>query len=692
MDSVTLKFWHGGAFKERGNGKLVYEGGKGKTMTVDVNELCYFDLTSFATRCGDYGKIVGLFYLIPGLSLEGGLREVVCDPEVLELSALALEHRSIDIYVCHDKKLPSVVVTNAPVFQNLFTPLATKKPKSPPKKMTPKRCQTKHVETPLRCSPRRKNIPPQQKEVVQDFSKVPATSSASSKENPPAQHFDNSETLNDHNLPPITQTTNQETDPNPLQTEKTLYPEKHFEPFDWEEGELSDKLSSDDTDVSDPLYKPAKCKLREVGEEDVDNEGGESTDGLSEAEEEGPVRSEVPESEFEEFLESENSDEEYKESRDKAILCNNKLHEIAKQLQREIEEGKVLFEEGEANKDHLGEGTSGGGDGNGSEYEKSDEEIHTPPDSGDEEVTRGKRKRVGELVYPNTDFTKFKWQVGQRFPSRQAFKDAVAKYAIYQGKNVKVTVSDKSRQQRVGIRCVKGCPLYLYASWDSRRATVVVKRVMDEHTCSRNTKKNRQLKSSWVAKQLLDIFKSRPHWPAEEIKETIRRGFKVSVTRVFAYNVKYAAHRLLHGSMHDHYRKIVPYIKALKAASPGTVLDLVTVPNETSDTVFQRLFTCYEGLKNGWVQGCRRVICVDGCFIKTFLGGQLLSEVGRDGNEQMYPIAWAVVEGENNCSWEWFFNHLQDCLQLGDGKGVAIISDEHQVSSSSLLLSFISPN
>ena len=26
----------------------------------------------------------------------------------------------------------------------------------------------------------------------------------------------------------------------------------------------------------------------------------------------------------------------------------------------------------------------------------------------------------------------------------------------------------------------------------------------------------------------------------------------------------------------------------------------------------------------------------------------LLSAVGRDPNEQMYPLAWAVVEGENN--------------------------------------------
>ena len=41
-------------------------------------------------------------------------------------------------------------------------------------------------------------------------------------------------------------------------------------------------------------------------------------------------------------------------------------------------------------------------------------------------------------------------------------------------------------------------------------------------------------------------------------------------------------------------------------------------------------------------------------FLKTFFGGQMLAVVGKDGDDQMYPIAWAVVESENNDSWEWF--------------------------------------
>ncbi|XP_074277505.1 uncharacterized protein LOC141601136 [Silene latifolia] len=61
-----------------------------------------------------------------------------------------------------------------------------------------------------------------------------------------------------------------------------------------------------------------------------------------------------------------------------------------------------------------------------------------------------------------------------------------------------------------------------------------------------------------------------------------------------------------------------------------------------------------------------------------FLGGQLIAAVGRDGNEQMFPLAWAVVKGENNESYEWFFKQLKMSIGEEDGHGMTIISDQHQ--------------
>ncbi|XP_014490789.1 uncharacterized protein LOC106753486 [Vigna radiata var. radiata] len=58
----------------------------------------------------------------------------------------------------------------------------------------------------------------------------------------------------------------------------------------------------------------------------------------------------------------------------------------------------------------------------------------------------------------------------------------------------------------------------------------------------------------------------------------------------------------------------------------------------------------------------RPIIGLDGAFLKGKYGGELLTVVGRDGNEQMLPIAYCVVEVENKDSWRWFLELLVDDL------------------------------
>ncbi|XP_021743971.1 uncharacterized protein LOC110710015 [Chenopodium quinoa] len=44
----------------------------------------------------------------------------------------------------------------------------------------------------------------------------------------------------------------------------------------------------------------------------------------------------------------------------------------------------------------------------------------------------------------------------------------------------------------------------------------------------------------------------------------------------------------------------------------------------------------------------------------------------------MYPLCWAVVEGETNDSWRWFFAELRKVLDDTDGTSMTFISDEAQ--------------
>jgi hypothetical protein len=55
---------------------------------------------------------------------------------------------------------------------------------------------------------------------------------------------------------------------------------------------------------------------------------------------------------------------------------------------------------------------------------------------------------------------------------------------------------------------------------------------------------------------------------------------------------------------------------------------------------------CFRDFK----EGCRPTVSVDACFLKGHYKGQLMAVVGRDANNNMYPIAMVVVETETKDS------------------------------------------
>ncbi|GJV47129.1 hypothetical protein Tco_1437341, partial [Tanacetum coccineum] len=64
---------------------------------------------------------------------------------------------------------------------------------------------------------------------------------------------------------------------------------------------------------------------------------------------------------------------------------------------------------------------------------------------------------------------------------------------------------------------------------------------------------------------------------------------------------------------------------------------------------------------------------------KFMIDGELLTSMGKDANNQMYLIAWAIVRVENAENWGWFLHLLHDDLSLNDGNRITIISNSHKM-------------
>ena len=72
---------------------------------------------------------------------------------------------------------------------------------------------------------------------------------------------------------------------------------------------------------------------------------------------------------------------------------------------------------------------------------------------------------------------------------------------------------------------------------------------------------------------------------------------------------------------------------------------------------------------------------LDGCFVKLTTGQQILAATGRDGNNNIYPFAFGLVDKEDTASWCWFLTQLKYAIGGCEGKfgKYTIISDRQKV-------------
>ena len=133
------------------------------------------------------------------------------------------------------------------------------------------------------------------------------------------------------------------------------------------------------------------------------------------------------------------------------------------------------------------------------------------------------------------------------------------------------------------------------------------------------------------------------------------------------------------GSFQEQYKRIYDYAHELMRANPGSTVK-VKVEDMNGLKVFNRFYVCLKACKDSFIS-CRPIIALDGCSLKGFYGGELLTAIGRDPNDQMLPLAYAVVEVECKDSWTWFLQLLiEDVGGVHVCEGITFMYDQQKVS------------
>ncbi|XP_050235062.2 uncharacterized protein LOC126683258 [Mercurialis annua] len=313
----------------------------------------------------------------------------------------------------------------------------------------------------------------------------------------------------------------------------------------------------------------------------------------------------------------------------------------------------------------------------GSDYADTDDGLITPSSSDEDSLIPKKRKKRTRLYYnPNCNHEELEFKMNMIFVNKIQVKHAVQQWAICRGHDVRWK---RSERFKVEARCAPGCTWRLYASRKLSSTSFKITGLDNKHMCQRAAK-NRQATSEWVAKEFIQKFRRQPSYKPRYMEADLReKYYGLVVPTSCCYRAKTTAMVIIRGSLETHYTRFRAYDAELRRADPEGLFCFHFIEDPTTGApVFQRYYVGFSCLRKGFNAGCRPVLCVDGCFLKTLVVGVLLSAVGRDANNQMYPVAWAIAEAENEETWTWFMNLLISDLGFGEGVYLTLISDQQK--------------
>ncbi|KAG8378805.1 hypothetical protein BUALT_Bualt07G0023100 [Buddleja alternifolia] len=161
------------------------------------------------------------------------------------------------------------------------------------------------------------------------------------------------------------------------------------------------------------------------------------------------------------------------------------------------------------------------------------------------------------------------------------------------------------------------------------------------------------------------------------LKNKIRRDVQIECNLHKVYRDKRYAVELLRGDLKEQYNRLFDYCATVVEHNPNNHL-VLKLDKSLNPPVLSRMYCCLSRLRDGFLDGCRPIIGLDGCFLKGLFKGQLLCAVGRDENDNLYLIAWALVEVENFDTWKWFQDLLMRDIGSAEEKGWTFLSDRQK--------------
>ncbi|GKA61982.1 hypothetical protein Tco_0761501 [Tanacetum coccineum] len=208
----------------------------------------------------------------------------------------------------------------------------------------------------------------------------------------------------------------------------------------------------------------------------------------------------------------------------------------------------------------------------------------------------------------------------EKYESPEQLKRAMAFYALANGYKLYYEVNNPRRLLAKCCRDEKNrkCPFRTY-----EYGTLII--------------------SNWIARNYAKKIMINPCIKVKEIINLILKKYKCKVTISQARRGKMKALQQYETCFEDYYGMLWSNASEILNSNPGSTCKMSVDLMLDVKNYFSRFYVCFKGLKEG----------------------ELMSVVRRYENNQIYPIAWAIVNVENKDNWSWLMELLINDLGLG---------------------------
>ncbi|GKA37847.1 mutator type transposase [Tanacetum coccineum] len=159
----------------------------------------------------------------------------------------------------------------------------------------------------------------------------------------------------------------------------------------------------------------------------------------------------------------------------------------------------------------------------------------------------------------------------------------------------------------------------------------------------------KEKKPRFHSDHVMKTLATNPDIPVRAVQDQMQKQFDVGVSKMKAFRAKRIASDKITSSFKEHYSMLREYVQELINQNPGTTvrIDVQQEPNPDSLTrTFRRVYVCLESLKQGFRACGIEILELDGCFMSSPFPGQILIAVSVDANNEIYSVAYAIVEAE----------------------------------------------